>query len=161
MTREPAPIHDYNDATRAHRGHFFDADSVRFFGSRIGSSFYPSAGRVRSYFTTSELSGFDHRSPRRFTVRAIDWRTGDVDEPTAGGGFLAHDYRSKADRIAARLAAADDSPPASLPCPVHDDPPTIDGRWCRWCLERYAPDVLPRRGPTDAQLRRVARAVRP
>jgi hypothetical protein len=44
--------------------HFFDADTLRFFGSRIGSTVY--AGR---FFVTTERSGFEHYSPRKATVR--------------------------------------------------------------------------------------------
>lgn len=45
--------------------HFFDADAMRFFNSRVGSALY--AGR---YFITSERFSAD--TPRMYTIREAD-----------------------------------------------------------------------------------------
>jgi len=57
-------IDDVQRANRDAGSHFFDADTMRFFGSRVLPTVY--AGRL---FVTSERSGFDHYSPRSYTVR--------------------------------------------------------------------------------------------
>ncbi len=51
-------------ANRESGGHYFDADTMRFFGSRVLPAVY--GGR---FFVTSERSGFDSSSPRRYSVR--------------------------------------------------------------------------------------------
>ena len=71
--------------------HFFDPDSMRFFGSRVESSLYKN-----NTFITSEYTGFDRKS-RAYTVRLFNEQTGNIDDV---GGFGA--YRTLA---AAREAA--------------------------------------------------------
>lgn len=66
------------------KGYFFFTDgATRFFRSR-----YPSyglkAGDV-AYFVTSEQ--FDEHSPRLYTIRKIDLKTGDVDTIGAFQGY--------------------------------------------------------------------------
>lgn len=51
-------------ASRESGSHYFDADTMRFFGSRVLGDVW--AGRL---FITSERSGFDRYSPRMYTVR--------------------------------------------------------------------------------------------
>ena len=51
-------------ANRESGSHFFDTDTLRFFGSRVLSGTY--GGR---FFITSERTGFDHNAPRAYTVR--------------------------------------------------------------------------------------------
>jgi len=51
-------------ANRESGSHYFDADTMRFFGSRVLPTVI--AGRM---FVTSERSGFDHDSARRYSVR--------------------------------------------------------------------------------------------
>ncbi len=62
-----------------HRGHFFDADTTRFFSSR-----YPQTGyRVgdKAYFITSEqFHGlYEPDGQRLYTIRVLDYKTGDID----------------------------------------------------------------------------------
>lgn len=52
------------EANRASGSHYFDADTMRFFGSRVLDGVI--AGRL---FITSERSGFDYDSPRAYSVR--------------------------------------------------------------------------------------------
>ena len=63
------------EARKLHREkglHFFDADTMRFFNSKIhGATLY--GGR---YFVTSER--FDDTRPRRYSVREIDPKTGSI-----------------------------------------------------------------------------------
>ncbi len=57
------------------RGHFFDDGATRFFNSR-----YPQLGYKvgdKAYFITSEQ--FDYNSPRYYTVRVLDYKTGVID----------------------------------------------------------------------------------
>jgi len=60
--------------------HFFDADSMRFFQSRILNTLV--VRENRAYFITSEQfvasSGCKH--DRRYTIRVMDLGTGDVDK---------------------------------------------------------------------------------
>ena len=60
-------IEDVKRANRDAGYHYFSADTMRFFGSRVLPTVY--AGRL---FITSERSGFDHYSPRKYTVREFD-----------------------------------------------------------------------------------------
>lgn len=51
-------------ANRESGSHYFDADTMRFFGSRVLDGVY--GGR---FFVTSERTGFDRSSPRAYSVR--------------------------------------------------------------------------------------------
>ena len=89
-------IDQIRDANRALGHHFFDRDTLRFFGSRIGETVY--GGR---YFVTSEKPPF---GPRRWTLRvALD--SGAVE--TVGEHCAMP--RSRAHALAVRAAAAHDS----------------------------------------------------
>lgn len=81
--------------------HFFDPDTLRFFGSRIGGTLY--GGR---YFVTSERDphGVAWNGERRYTVRAVesDGRVHTV------GAFGA--YGSRATAVRAAQALAEGSP---------------------------------------------------
>lgn len=55
--------------------YFFSPGSKRFFNSRILDSVYPTKKLV--YFVTSEK--FDYKSPRLFTIRAYNPKTGSID----------------------------------------------------------------------------------
>ena len=73
--------------------HFFDPSRMRFFESRVGRKTY---GRQGNYFITSEQ--FIYRDPytsqrqdrpRRYSVRKIDWDTGQI-----VGGSRFQQFRS-------------------------------------------------------------------
>lgn len=89
---------DVKLAARNMGSHFFDADTMRFFGSRVGSNVY--GGR---FFVTSEQR--EHYTPRTYTVRVVTpsgrGRRFDI---TDAGGFQAFDSSAAANRAAAQLA---------------------------------------------------------
>lgn len=69
---------DIYDIKRNHRGHFFDPGSMRFFDSRTSQGGW----RVgdKAYFLTSErFHGSSYSGARLYTVRVLDYKTGDVD----------------------------------------------------------------------------------
>lgn len=108
-TTSPEIIDRY-DLARRHRGHFFDASTLRFFGSRIAQYGYRSRDGARAYFTTSErfecpgtLDHPYHAEPRRYTVRVMDWDSGTIDTV---GTFQQYASASAARRAAERLANA-------------------------------------------------------
>jgi hypothetical protein len=73
-------------------GHFFDDPTMRFFDSRISSKTYG------NYFVTSECgpSGL-----RRYTVRRIEWDTGDI---STVGHFHEYDTLEEALSVARKMA---------------------------------------------------------
>ena len=74
---KPSEFYSSNDIIRAHNGHFFDADTLRFFRSRILSQVF--AGESEVYFVTSEqFRGTGYSSPRAFTVRAYNPETDSI-----------------------------------------------------------------------------------
>jgi hypothetical protein len=60
---------------RLHRGHWFDAKTIKFFSSRFGTT----AHRVNdtAYFISSEK--FDDTFPRLYSIRKCDMITGEID----------------------------------------------------------------------------------
>lgn len=98
-----ADIIDMSTIRAAHRGHWFDPSSMRFFRSRVGSFGYLSADRSRAFFVSSEQFA-DHtgyRADRLYTVRVIDLSTGDIDDV---GGFQRYASHRGATLAAERLA---------------------------------------------------------
>jgi hypothetical protein len=93
------------EVIRAHEdagGHFFDADTKRFFRSRIGDRTYCGPGGI--YFTTSEqfVGSGGYVAPRRYSVRRFDAENPrSIDDV---GGFQA--YATAATARAAALRAA-------------------------------------------------------
>jgi len=89
--------------------HFFDADSMKHFGSRIHDRVY--GGR---YFVTSEQDNTGHAwdGQRRYTVRSFDYEDGRFTIDTVGE-FGEYATATKAHAVAAKLAglfmAAEDS----------------------------------------------------
>jgi len=71
---------DIDDIKRKHRytgGHFFDADTMRFFDSRILETVYQGPGGV--FFLTSErFHGSTYDGPRLYTVRKFNPESGDI-----------------------------------------------------------------------------------
>lgn len=76
-------------------GHYFDADTMRFFGSRV----LPTVVGGR-FFVTSERTGFDWDSPRAYSVREMmpDGTIGTV------GEFNEHPTSAAAKSAMRRLA---------------------------------------------------------
>ena len=94
-------IYDIELSNRQHGQHFFDADTKRFFSSRIGQEVYEGPGGI--YFTTSERFYPSEGAPsaRGYTVRKFDPATGKVDTM---GEFQAYASSGGARMAAARLA---------------------------------------------------------
>lgn len=89
-------LREVKDANRALGSHWFDADTMRFFNSRVSSRVYPLADGG-TLFVSSE------RSPngrRLFTVRHA-LSNGEIEETPAG--FQAFASRNGAHGYAARL----------------------------------------------------------
>lgn len=90
--------------------HWFSPDTMRFFRSRVAQYGYstvdpyenPSEARV--FFVSSEQfqASNGYRKPRAYTVRAMNWATGDVNTV---GEFQAYGSRGSADRAARKLAS--------------------------------------------------------
>lgn len=83
-----------------HTGHWFDKDTLRFFGSRISKRVYPAPNGT--YFVSSERNG---DSPRLYTVRLAFLDAGKAEIRTVGEfqGFVTS---AAAHRAAAALAEA-------------------------------------------------------
>lgn len=68
--------------------HFFEPGTMRFFGSRVGNKVHGGA-----FFVTSEQSGFDPASPRRYSLRFAR-PDGHVEQV---GEFLAYGTQARAE----------------------------------------------------------------
>ncbi len=88
-------ITEIKKANKGTGGHWFDPDTMRFFGSRILPTVY--GGTV---FITSEYTGFD-RTGRAYTVRQFIPETGEVNKV---GEFLG--YATRAEAVKAAKAAS-------------------------------------------------------
>ena len=67
------------DDIRSHyrgHGHWFDADAIRFFHSRVAATAYKTDDGSRAYFVSSERYDFD--TARKFTVRVYNFETHDI-----------------------------------------------------------------------------------
>lgn len=80
--------------------HWFDASSMRFFDSRIGSNVYPTNNPYITLFVSSER--FDEKTKRYYSIRSYDSRTHDIDTI---GEFQQYDSSRQANREAKRIAA--------------------------------------------------------
>lgn len=105
MTTETARAEyvEMYEIARRHLGHWFDASSMRFFRSRLAQGGYRTADRSKVYFVSSEQfeASDGYRAPRRYSVRVMDWETGDVDTV---GEFQAYASHNAATAAARRLA---------------------------------------------------------
>jgi hypothetical protein len=95
-------IADLAEANRAAGGHWFDPESKRFFRSRIAPGLY--RGQRLIWFVSSEKSGWEDSSPRKFTVRVFDPTDAGVDSV---GELFAHRDLSSARAAARSLAKRD------------------------------------------------------
>ena len=102
-TTERAKYVEMYEIARRHLGHWFDPGSLRFFRSRLAQGGYRTADRARVYFVSSEQfeDSTGWRAPRLYSVRVMDWDTGDIDTV---GEFQQYASRSGADRAARREA---------------------------------------------------------
>lgn len=90
------------DIESAHKGHFFDDSSKRFFRSRISQDAYLTADKSKGYFTTSEqFVGSQGAAPRAYTLRVCDMKTGTIDTV---GEFQAYETGAQAKRAALKAA---------------------------------------------------------
>lgn len=76
---------DVKQKLRAGGNHFFDPDTMRFFGSRVESSLYKN-----NTFVTSEYTGFE-RTKRAYTVRYYNEVKNDVEDVSGFGAFSTLD----------------------------------------------------------------------
>lgn len=108
MATIPTSVNEMQERNRAGGGHWFDPDSMRFFGSRILPEIYSGPGGV--YFVSSEQPP---HGPSVYKVRSFNCATGGVD--SVGG----HDVESwlpssaAARRLARRMAAGEGASCAS------------------------------------------------
>ncbi len=84
--------------------HFFSADTMHFFRSRLGWSGYQSASGETFFVTSERLHSFWERGARVYTVRA-QGEDGQVRTVGDLGGFSSN---TSAKRQAQRLAAKED-----------------------------------------------------
>lgn len=85
-------------------GHWFDADTLKFFRSRLPTGV---VGRVdnTAWFVTSEAGPFG-RGPRAYTVRRADVATGHVDTVGEFRGYSTRGAAITAARQCVRAASA-------------------------------------------------------
>lgn len=68
-------IEEVKQVDRDHKNHFFDADTIRFFNSRVSDRAYKVGDKA--YFITSERSKIGNQ-PRKWSIRVIDLTTGNI-----------------------------------------------------------------------------------
>lgn len=78
-------IADIKQKLRLGGNHFFDRDTMRWFGSRVESSLYKN-----NTFITSEYTGFE-RTKRAYTVRYYDEAKNTVVDVSGFGAFPTKD----------------------------------------------------------------------
>lgn len=76
---------DIKQKLSAGGNHFFDKDTIRFFGSRVESSLYKN-----NTFITSEYTGFE-RTNRAYTVRYYNEQKNNVETISKFGEFSTRD----------------------------------------------------------------------
>lgn len=76
--------------------HFFSAGATGFFGSRYAQGGYKVGDKV--YFVTSERDSFGHvwGGKREYTIRVMDWDTGNVDRVSDLGQYGSSSGANKA-----------------------------------------------------------------
>jgi hypothetical protein len=90
-------LNEIRTANDAADGHFFDADTIRFFNSVVYKNVYEGPGGI--YFVTSER--YNHSHPRFYTVRTFNPETGDIH---TAGEFQDHATLAAANSAAKALA---------------------------------------------------------
>ena len=85
--------------------HFFDADTLRFFRSRISDTVYQGPGGI--FIVTSEQFTLgEYSEPRKYTPRKFDWTTGSFEHFDGEPEFNTCS-RDVAHRIARQAALID------------------------------------------------------
>lgn len=79
-------INDIQTAMRANGSHWWDPDTMRFFGTRVSDAVLQGPGGI--YFVSSEYTGFD-RTGRGYTVRKFNPDTCDIDREGDLGQFAS------------------------------------------------------------------------
>jgi hypothetical protein len=69
--------HSTEDIKRAHQGHWFDANTMRFFSSRVYEDAYRTEDGRYSFFVTSEQNKWVD-GPRLYSVRIYDWNQDNI-----------------------------------------------------------------------------------
>jgi len=68
------------DYARHNGGHWFDADTLRFWGTRLSSRVFTTpVDGTRAYFITSEYKPFRREPGRLYSVRVYDFATHKID----------------------------------------------------------------------------------
>jgi len=89
---------DIREVERAHPGHWFDVDTMKFFSSRVAQTATVKDGKA--YFVSSEQ--YDRRSPRLYSVRVCDMATGEIDTV---GEFQEYETSSQARAAITKLVS--------------------------------------------------------
>ena len=96
-------VNEIKQLARDCGNHFFDAEAMRYFSSRVGSKVY--GGK---YFITSEqfVTYYPdyHREPRKYTIRAVIYHEGRFGIEDVGD-FQQYETREAAVKRAERLGA--------------------------------------------------------
>ena len=87
---------------RRHSGHWFDPNTNRFFKTRLCQDGYAKREGSDAFFVSSEQAP---GRERRWSVRKLNWETGDVS--TVGVGFQGYGNIRAAKKAAQGLAASD------------------------------------------------------
>lgn len=149
-------INDIKAANRAAGFHWFDPDTMRFFGTRILPTVYQGPGGV--YFVTWDKKGFDERQGYGATVRTFDPETGSTGTAKEGGDIGSISSKSKAGRIAANLAQGPTGRPSECAETSEDYKPVSVLDQFVFDLEKHAtPTAGPLRGAADALMSRAKR----
>lgn len=67
------------DYARRNGGHWFDADTIRFFRTTFPSGFWDVPAARVTLFVTGERNRFDDTAVRRYSVRAYIWDAADIE----------------------------------------------------------------------------------
>lgn len=102
MNATPTTITEIKSLAMSSGSHFFDADTLRFFSSRVSSRVHVGVSGRRVYFVTSEQ--YDTGYVRKYTVRKIHVCNGRIDTV---GEFQAYRTSAQAHGAASRAASAD------------------------------------------------------
>ena len=101
MTETRWTVNAIKDAMRARGSHWFDPDTMRFFGTRVLPTVYQGPGGV--YFVTED-DQYDRALPKRFTVRSFHETTKEIETMGKVGDHRTAEFAQEA---AKRLAESE------------------------------------------------------